>query len=62
MATDYTTLEIECPECGSKSWHEIEYLIGTGLIPRTSIECENCREELTVSANLELDVELTKAP
>ena len=61
MATDYATLEIECPECDGKSWHEIEYLIGTGPIPRSFIECPHCRKELTVEADLSICVEVATA-
>ena len=61
MATDYTTTEIDCPECGKQSWHEVEYLIGTGQIPRSFIECPHCRTELTIEACLDLCVNTATA-
>lgn len=61
MATDYTTSEIECPGCGVKARHEIEYMVGTGLIPRNFIECSGCRKELKVEAYLKIDVEVSAA-
>lgn len=56
--TGYTTIEIECPKCDGKSWSEIEFLIGSGMVPRTFIACGECGEELAVSADLDVGVEL----
>ena len=58
MTTGTATIEIDCPECDGRTWAEIEFLIGSGFVPRSFIGCDHCGKELAVTADLSVDVSL----